>query len=445
MTLKLSQLPALRSELHDLFAQIEVIEKKHADGLIPEGTDDHTKFYELLTEIKTKSQEERKLSDTIAERDFLVKGREQFGDAGASQGNQPVRDGRRAQTLGQMFLQSEGYTKAAESGLFEGQRVPEFQFQIKGMSMLDLLTKDNLLYSGSGDPGTGTGDPTVMMEPFESRTRLAGIMPILRHPNTFLDVVPRLPTDDEILEWVKESSFTNGATMIGEATAITGTTGLKPSSTMAFTVETSFVRDVAHWMVVTNKMLRNKSAIRGMIDRNLRLGLDLVIEQQILSGDGTGNNLLGLLDSGTGIQLRAQGGDSIPDAIRRAITMVRVTGFAQPSDLFMHPLDWETVDLLRDEAGGSADTGTYIWGGPVRQGQATMWGIPVRQTVNIPQGTVLLGDMSQCTLFDRQRTNITVGRVDNQLIRNIQTVLAEAALAFVCFRPDAFCQITGIS
>lgn len=446
MSLKLSELPSLRAELHDLFEQADKIEKKYADGLITDEAD-RTKQSELLLQIKSKQKDADELQARITERDQIAKGLADYGTPPQATGASGAVGTARhlTKSLGQLFLESEGYVGNHKAGRFDGGRVPEFDFRVEGLSVFDLLRKDNLLYSGSGDPGTGVGDTSVTLEPFESRTRLPGIMPILRNPNTFLDMVPRVGTSEEIIEWVKENSFTNGADMIGEATAITGTTGLKPSSSMSFTVESTSVKDLAHWMVITNKMLRNESAMRGMIDTRLRLGLDLKLEDQILNGDGTGLNLLGLLDSGTGTQLRAQGGDSIPDAIRKAITMVRVTGFAQPATIWMNPLDWETVDLLRDEAGGSPGTGQYIWGGPRQMGPRTMWGIPVIDTPNLPQGTILVGDMRHTTLFDRERTNITVGRVDNQLIRNMQTILAEAAVAFVCFRPEAFCKITGVS
>ena len=52
----------------------------------------------------------------------------------------------------------------------------------------------------------------------------------------------------------------------------------------------------------------------------------------MLSGSGTGQNLLGIYNT-SGIQTQAKGADTIPDAIRKAITKARTVGHARSSDL----------------------------------------------------------------------------------------------------------------
>jgi HK97 family phage major capsid protein len=74
----------------------------------------------------------------------------------------------------------------------------------------------------------------------------------------------------------------------------------------------------------------------------------------------------------------------------------------------------------------------------------TIFGMPVVESENIAENRVLVGafDMG-CTLFDREQSAIRVGTVNDQFIRNIQTILAEQRCAFVCWRPAAFVSVSG--
>jgi hypothetical protein len=61
------------------------------------------------------------------------------------------------------------------------------------------------------------------------------------------------------------------------------------------------------------------------------------------------------------------------------------------------------------------------------------------------QNTALCADFQiACMLFDREQGNIRVGTINDQFVRNMQTILAEMRAAFVVFRPTAICQITGV-
>jgi hypothetical protein len=48
------------------------------------------------------------------------------------------------------------------------------------------------------------------------------------------------------------------------------------------------------------------------------------------------------------------------------------------------------------------------------------------------------------TLFDREQSAIRVGLIDDQFVRNMQTILAEGRWALVVQRPTVFTRVTGI-
>jgi HK97 family phage major capsid protein len=259
----------------------------------------------------------------------------------------------------------------------------------------------------------------------------------------FLDLVPRIPTTSDTVEYVTEDTFTNAAAMTAEATATTGSTGQKPESALAYSVSTSGVKTLAHWLPVTNRMLADSPAIRGIINGRLLLGLDLILEDQVLGGNGSGANLTGILAT-AGINLQGLGSDNTLDCLFKARTQVRVNGKGRPSAFVLHPNDWQSIRLVRENA-ATGSLGGYLMGAPSVTGPTTVWGIPIIESEALTENTGLTGDFQMgCSLFDREQSAIRVGTIDDQFIRNMQTILAELRAAFVVFRPNMFTKITGI-
>jgi HK97 family phage major capsid protein len=84
-------------------------------------------------------------------------------------------------------------------------------------------------------------------------------------------------------------------------------------------------------------------------------------------------------------------------------------------------------------------------GPPSQVGAVTVWGIPVVESEAIDENTGVIGDWSMgASLFDREQAAIRVGTINDQMIRNMQTILAELRAAFVVWRPAMFTKITGI-
>jgi len=200
---------------------------------------------------------------------------------------------------------------------------------------------------------------------------------------------------------------------------------------------------------VTNRMLADAPAIRSIIDSRLLFGLQQRLQSQIVSGNGTGENLTGILNS-AGIGAVGKGtspgvaGESGIDALYRGRTNVVWTGFGRPTAFVLNPTDWQNIRLSRESA-ATATPGTYLFCPPSLQGAPTLWGIPVVEDPNLPAGTALIGDFSQgATLFDREQGAVRVGTVNDQFIRNMQTILAELRVAFVVWRPAVFCKVTGL-
>jgi HK97 family phage major capsid protein len=78
-------------------------------------------------------------------------------------------------------------------------------------------------------------------------------------------------------------------------------------------------------------------------------------------------------------------------------------------------------------------------------GPLTVFGMPVVEALGAVENTALVGDFAMgAMIFDREQSQIRTGLINDQFVRNMQTVLAELRLALVVFRPSAFAKVTGI-
>jgi len=428
-------LAEVKANIKDQYDRSADIERRY-EGIISDPEDEHQVKRHLMT-VDMLMDHEKKLEDALQRKHRVNAGLEEYSRP--SNGHrQPSGDPLQGQQLspGDQFVRSNEYTKMRAAGSFNSElHRNEFSVIMSANTSLvswqKALQHKALIYSGTGVAGSLVQNDVQQ-----------GVLSILQREINVLDLVPRLSTDSDTIEYVREEVFDNQAAPVAEATATTGTTGTKPESTLTFSTQTSPVRTIAHWVPVTNKTLSDAPQIRGIINTRLLLGLTLTLETQIISGNGVGENLTGILNSG--IQTRALGADTVLDAIFRARTMVRVNGKARPTAIVMHPNDWEAVRLARENA-ASATYGGYLMGPPSMVGANTLWGLPVVESEAMTENTTLVGDFSMgCSLFDREQAVIRVGFINDQFIRNMQTILAELRAAFVVWRPTAFARVTGV-
>jgi HK97 family phage major capsid protein len=175
----------------------------------------------------------------------------------------------------------------------------------------------------------------------------------------------------------------------------------------------------------------------------LLYGLRLEEDDQILNGDGTGENLLGLLNTpniqlytqastGSGATLVVQ--ETKADALRRAATKASLA-YYQASGYVLHPFDWEDVELTK------TSQGAYVLVTNVAVGaQTTAWRQPVVESPAIAEKTFVTGAWGLgAQLYDRAQASIRVAdQHADFFIRNAVAVLAEQRLAFAVKRPESF-------
>ena len=430
----------LRSVIKDNFEEAQLIENKYPNGDYKE--EDETQIKSLLLEVDTMEMVLQQKEEAEARKARVTGGVTQYKKpAPGSVRPRPDADGvKNFRSPGDQFIDSNEYNQLKNDGVFTS-NLARMRFGItleEGASLIDwnwLLRNGQKTLLRGGSEASGGG--------WVVEDRLPGYVDIMQREIVFLDLVPRVPTISDTVEYVTEDTYTNSAAFTAEATATTGTTGAKPESALAYSVSTSPVQTLAHWLPVTNRMLADSPAIRGIINGRLLLGLDLILETQVVNGDGTGANLTGILQTG-GINIQGLGTDNPLDCLFKARTQVRVNGKGRPGAFVLHPNDWQGIRLARENA-ATATLGNYLMGAPSVAGPTTAFGIPVIESEALTENTGLTGDfLMGCSLFDRQQAAVRVGTIDDQFTRNMQTILAELRAAFVVFRPNMFTKITGI-
>lgn len=265
--------------------------------------------------------------------------------------------------------------------------------------------------------------------------RQGGIVELPRRPRVLAGLVTPGTTDVDAVEYVRVNSRTNAAVETPEATAVDDDVALAPESGFDFEIVTENVREIPHYIPATRRALADAGQLRTIIDGELRDGVLERLDGQIANGGGTGENLQGILNV-SGINAQALGADSRSDAVHKAITKI-VLDFYMPDWIAMHPTDWESVRLEKD------DNGNYIYGPPSQPGPMTMWGLPVIPTQAIPQGNPLVGTRRGATLW--VRSGVTVMATDSHsdwFLRRLIAVMATMRVAFGVTRPAAFAEVT---
>jgi HK97 family phage major capsid protein len=266
-----------------------------------------------------------------------------------------------------------------------------------------------------------------------------------QRPLTVRQLVTNGTTQSDAVEYARVTGFTNAAAPVAEATTAAGATapeaagalvlpagsGVKPESSMVLEKVITNVKTIAHWIPATKRALSDASQIRTLIDNFLEYGLEEELEDQIITGDGTGENFEGILDvSGT----QAQAWDtSIFVTARKAKRKVRTVGRATASAYLLNPEDNERIDLALD------GNQRFYGNGPFGIGPDVLWGLPRVESEAVPVGTGIVGDFRQAVLWDREQSGIQVSDSHADFfIRNLVAILAEMRAAFGILRPKAF-------
>lgn len=319
-------------------------------------------------------------------------------DAGQGEGQ--------SQSLGAQFVDSDGFKSWADGRPRQGKA--------------DMAVKATITTSTTDAPGS-VGAAT-------DRTRLAGIQELPQQRLVVRDLITQGRIDNAALEYIREVGFTNNAAVVAEGAK-------KPESDIQMDLVSTSAKVIAHFMKVSRQALSDVSQLRSHIDNRLLFGLALKEEQQILHGDGTGQNLHGIIPQATGYAVPAgidTTGLTLIDTLRIAALQAVLAEYPATGHV-LNPIDMAAIELTKD------GIGRHIIGQPQGNAPASLWRLPVVETQSIAQGKFLTGAFQMgAEVFDLWDSRVEAGFENDDFTKNLLTLLAEERIALAVYRPEAF-------
>ena len=314
-------------------------------------------------------------------------------------------------SMGQRVVESEAF-KGMDSAARKGMRVQ--------MERKDLMNVTATVGAGVSSANSLVGSD-----------RQVGIVAPPQRVMTIRDLLMQGSTGSGSVEYVVETGFTNNAGM-----QVEGAT--KGKSEITFNLKTAPVRTIAHFFKASRQLLDDAKGLASYIDGRAQYGLRFKEEQQLLTGDGTGANILGIVPQASAFApaFTPAGTVTAIDRLRLAVLQAVLAEYPA-SGFVLNPVDWAGIELTKDAEG------RYIIASPMNAGVARLWGLPVAETQAMAAGSFLTGAFNLgAQIFDRMEIEVLLSTENaDDFEKNMCTIRAEERLALAVYRPEAF--VTG--
>lgn len=199
------------------------------------------------------------------------------------------------------------------------------------------------------------------------------------------------------------AAFTNAAAVVAEG-------AVKPESTLTWTPATINQATIAHHIPVTNQALSHNPMLRQIVNTFMINGVRAKVQAVVAAAVADA--------SGIGVQAFAT---NIRTTLRKAITLAQVNGellgAGRPS-ILISATDAESLDLEQL-------SNLVLSPGEAPAQASGIWRAPLVVSAALPSGYAYVGDLRQIVFYTSGGINVSTGWVDDQFIRNSQTILAE--------------------
>lgn len=244
--------------------------------------------------------------------------------------------------------------------------------------------------------------------------------------------LPQAPTTSDTVRYVQETAYDDGVEGQAEGTA-------KGQSDFDVEAKDAPVKTRATFLRVSRQMLDDTSWLTSYINQRTPKKLFLDEDNQILYGDGTGENIEGIAEVAQSYSEILTSGnisnrfDVLTNAVAQAGTQ---NGEYQANRILINPIDYWSEALAK------GDDDHYIHSASVREGNAPLRvaGVVVSPNTAVQSDEFFVGDFNMgATLAMRQ--GITIGFFEqdaDNVTTNKVTVRVEERYALPIHNPNAF-------
>jgi HK97 family phage major capsid protein len=298
----------------------------------------------------------------------------------------------------------------------------EFSFEIKDLGAF--------IKSTAGDMGVGDNyDGTVALSELDSM--------VSRDPQRapFIEELVSVGTISAPIDtWIETTDETGAPLTVAELAEI-------PQKEWEFTEKTAPVRKVGVYSKYSKEMADDLPNLINEVRNFLVADLRRAVDEQILAGDGTGEDLKGILEYATAYSAGAFAGTVKSanhfDVVETAASQV-LTALHNPNYVIVHPTDAAKMNLAKD------DNGAYVMPPFITAGGATVSGLRVVVNTGIDAGTFLVGDFTKSSVKYRQGLTVEMSNSDgSDFVRDRFTVKATVRLVHRIRDNDVAAFVTG--
>tara|TARA_R100001463_G_scaffold66499_4_gene120053 strand:+ start:730 stop:1914 length:1185 start_codon:yes stop_codon:yes gene_type:complete len=240
-------------------------------------------------------------------------------------------------------------------------------------------------------------------------------------------------TQSDVVRFVKESGYSNGAAATAEGTTLT-------QSDFDMTAADANVRKIGTYFRISEEMLADTPQLTSYLSARAPEKLLEVEDTQILSGNGSAPNLSGIITDATAF---AAGdlADSVDEANQFDVIVACLNQLAganyNADTILLHPSDFHKILLLKDSQNNYLKDQVYSGLQPV------FMGVKVVLNTAISAGSFLIGNFGVGTqLWVRDGVNVEFFREDGTNVRDgFVTVRVSERVALTNYLPNAF--VTG--
>ena len=393
----------------DLADAVSAEFKSHYEALNKKSEDQA----QIIAEMKTKAANKEDLTDITGRLEGVseeVKSLAKLADEMDKKMSRPGGAGEpERKSFGQKILESDEYKSFIEQG---GGRM--------SLAQKAILTADVTVPNSTTYWGVPKEQAPMVIEP--------------RKPLQMRDLIPVGRTNSNAIEFPQWTRGDMAAAPVAEGAP-------KPESAITVpTLATVNIRTIAHWVQQSKQLMDDSPAFQTILDQEMRRGLAEEEDDQILLGDGLGQNLTGLLPNATTFDqsaatkgIPAGTGATSVDVIRWA-KLAAAKKYYPADAIVLNPEDWAKIELMKD--GDNA----YLFSAFASGTTPRLWGLRVIENWSIPAGEFLVGGFSTgARIWDREQGNVVISTEDrDNFVKNMITIRAEERIALSIYRPDAF-------
>lgn len=260
-----------------------------------------------------------------------------------------------------------------------------------------------------------------------SPDRRGGILAMPERRLSIRDLLTQGRTSSNTVSYVRETGFTNATASKAEGEAF-------DYSDLKFDEVHTTVRTIGHLMKASKNILADAPQLESFVNNRLVYGLKEVEDRQLLNGDGSGNNLKGILPQASAFADPASLAKyTIIDQLRLAMLQATLAQYPA-TGIVLNPIDWAKLELEKDT------TGRMLIGNPQNGATPMLWRLPIVETTALAAGTFLAGAFKLgAQLFDREEVGVDVAfENDKDFEKNLVTFKCYERLALAVYRPEAF-------